>query len=360
VTSSTNTDNNFRTDITIVWPCKILFESLQALDLPVTQRRVAALEQFMARSKREASGVHAYFDILFQLFGLRLFQSGLAYTKDNPIGALTYYLTQHVDASHWFMRADPVYVMPNRDHLELIGNHGLALTLQQSESIVKAINDLYADTSWTMRVVTPDKWVLEQASPIRVSTHPLNEAIGRNVSHHLPFGDEAKHWTGLMNELQMLLHGLAINREREQQGMMPVNSLWFWGVGQIPDVVIHDHDTGFVQCWSASEIALAMAKLRDIPRCDLPGDAAKWLQQVITPGRHLVIFDEPDIAQLGVDPDLGWEEVNNFAEDWIQPIMAALQSGRINSVTLVTDHGHQHYLTRALNTRWWRRNKALF
>src|SRR5690606_8825931 len=38
----------------------------------------------------------------------------------------------------------------------------------------------------------------------------------------------------LMNEIQMQLHECDINDLRASRGELPVNSVWFWGVGNVP------------------------------------------------------------------------------------------------------------------------------
>jgi hypothetical protein len=54
---------------------------------------------------------------------------------------------------------------------------------------------------------------------------------------HLPEGDEGRRWRVLGNEAQIILHNHPRNAARIAAGKLPVNSLWFWGGGALPDSV---------------------------------------------------------------------------------------------------------------------------
>ena len=344
-------------DVNLVIPSNMLAHNTRQLELPASQRRLPALERCVARAKHMVSNKLPFQELLFTLFSAGVADETRKYTSDLPIGALSYYLQQPVETEHWYMRADPVYVMPNRDHLQLLGNSGLELQLNEAEQFIEQINQCFSDTDWMLRIITPRQWVLEQTSPILLSTHSLLDAVGGNMHDHLPTGTDAARWRALMNELQMFLYSLPLNRQRESRGVPPVNSLWFWGVGKLPAATAANYNGEYAQCWSSHPLALALAKLCTIPRCDLPEHGETWLKQVITPGRHLLVFDELDRSIASFEPEYGWNVLKEFEERWMQPFLTALQLGRINSITLNTDGGHRYYLTRAMNKRWWKRGK---
>jgi len=344
-------------DVTLVIPDDLISQSANEIDLPANQRLLPALERCIARSNLSVSTVHQRNEILFTLFSIGVANENLKYTSDLPIGAVSYYLQHQVDIERWYMRADPVYIMPNRDHLQLLGNSGLELQHDEAQHIIDEINRCYSDAEWKLRFLSPRQWVLEQAKPIKLSTHSLLDAVGGNLHDYLPEGEDAKRWRNIMNELQMFLYSLPINRQREMQGQFPVNSLWFWGVGKLPLKTDTKINSEYAQCWSSNLFALALAKLCAIPRCDIPEHGDSWLSQVVTPGRHLLVFDEFDPAIMKADPVYSWQLLKTFEERWMRPFMLALQSGRIKSITLTTDLGRNYYLTRAMNKRWWKRRK---
>jgi hypothetical protein len=65
------------------------------------------------------------------------------------------------------------------------------------------------------------------------------------VFDHTPDGPEARRWRTLLSEAQVLLHNHPRNAARAEAGLVPVNSLWFWGGGILPDSVASAYATLF-------------------------------------------------------------------------------------------------------------------
>ena len=85
-------------------------------------------------------------------------------------------------------------------------------------------------------------------------------ALGDDLARHLPEGENAQRWRGLLNEAQVILHKHPLNTERAQRGLPPVNSLWFWGAGMLPEWV----RTTSTQVFSDDEIVVALARLAKV------------------------------------------------------------------------------------------------
>ena len=66
----------------------------------------------------------------------------------------------------------------------------------------------------------------------------MADIIGRNLDLFLPQGPDSRGWRGLLNETQMLCHGLALNDARMARGASPLSGLWFSGGGLLPDAVV--------------------------------------------------------------------------------------------------------------------------
>lgn len=54
---------------------------------------------------------------------------------------------------------------------------------------------------------------------------------------HIPAAPEARRWRVLSSEAQVVLHNHPHNALRAAAGKPPINSLWFWGGGVLPDHV---------------------------------------------------------------------------------------------------------------------------
>src|SRR3546814_19166238 len=75
-------------------------------------------------------------------------------------------------------------------------------------------------------------------------------------------GSEGSGGRVLIGEAQVVLHNQPRNAQRAEQGRPPVNSLWFWGGGVLPDAVRSPH----AALHSGDEIALALADAAGIAR----------------------------------------------------------------------------------------------
>ncbi len=56
--------------------------------------------------------------------------------------------------------------------------------------------------------------------------------IGRKANQFIEQSKQALPWYKLMNEMQMFMHQHPINQNRPTTGLLPINSLWFWGAGE--------------------------------------------------------------------------------------------------------------------------------
>jgi len=91
--------------------------------------------------------------------------------------------------------------------------------------------------------------------------------LGKAANPYVEQSRQNLGWYKLLNEMQMFLHQHQVNRDREQRGLLPANSLWFWGGGMRPD----KFDKGIV--WYCEDSVLnrfaANLGLRTLPFDDL-------------------------------------------------------------------------------------------
>ena len=77
-------------------------------------------------------------------------------------------------------------------------------------------------------------WLLELRAAAEVEFTPLDEVGAQTIDKALPRGVQAGEWIRLWNEIQMQLFDCELNQQREQQGKLSLNSVWFWGQGRLP------------------------------------------------------------------------------------------------------------------------------
>jgi hypothetical protein len=336
--------------VTLFVPGLTQFDTRQLGDMFSERQSLAALELIYSRAQYHRGSTETVEQTIFDLFALPKEDS-----KEIPVGALTHYLAKGNDkAGRWMMRADPVMIQPNRDHLVLLGNAAIEISQQDCEQIVSDINDTYGDTEWQIRVVSSTQWVIEQEKAEDITTHGLSHVVGKNINDFLPQGEDSKKWHALMNELQMFLHAHPVNQQRQTQGLPPLNSLWFWGAGVLPAATSIKNDKPFAQCWSEETLSLALARMTGVPRADLPVDGEAWLKQAITPGKHLLVINLLDNDYVKSDPVEWWQALGVLNEHWLTPLVSALKTKQIERLTLISSDGARYQLTRKLANRWWK------
>jgi hypothetical protein len=191
---------------------------------------------------------------------------------------------------HW--RLDPVHLLVGRDHLVLTDPARLGLDPDDAAALAEAIAPLFPEDGLTLHAQGA-RWYLHETDPgrvLRLRTHPMVGAVGRNIDAWLPDGDDARRWRRLVNEVQMTWFTHPVNERREAAGLPPVNSLWI--EGRVPAVAV---DQPLPAAWHAAAALAARPPL---------GAAAP----PVTDTRGPLQVDERLLAaQLAGDPQ-GWTE----------------------------------------------------
>lgn len=258
-----------------------------------------------------------------------------------PVAALTYFLDSGESADGALLRADPIYCQASRDQVIMVAT-SLDLSMDEAQQMVAELNRLFAEDDWHFIAATPQRWYLRMPNAAQLKAAPLSQVLGKDIHQYLPYlsGVETLHRS--LTEVEMLLHANQANQQRQVQQQLPVTNLWLWGAGELPP----RPESDFCQVWSADALALGLAKYAGVPRTEAPVDATTWLQQLATPGRHLVVLP-------------GLTEPLAFESQWIGPLAEALVTGRLNSLRLQPGNGRYYHISRHTQRRWWRRSKPL-
>jgi len=155
-----------------------------------------------------------------------------------PMAALT---RQHDanDAEHssW-LRADPAFVRAEMGVVRLLACGDLGLTQAEADELLKPLKIVFGDVGFLLSAPNPSRWYLMLPKESKLPDFQTpSAAIGADIFSQFPNDDTAKRWRALLNEAQITLHNHPLNAERIQKGLLPVNSLYFWGGGVLPDQV---------------------------------------------------------------------------------------------------------------------------
>ncbi len=131
----------------------------------------------------------------------------------------------------FWMYAQPVHLMLARDYFVLPEPAPLLIPGDDADAIIESLNQHFSAQQLHFYLKN-NQWFLGVDFDPRISTTWLKTALNQDVTPYLPQGAGALEWAKLTNEMQMLLFNHPVNAAREARGELPINSLWFDGLGR--------------------------------------------------------------------------------------------------------------------------------
>lgn len=182
-----------------------------------------------------------------------------------PVAALTRQADARDAAGAAWLRADPAYMRPDLNGARLLAiGDSLRLTQADVDAFLPALRPLFGDAGFPLDAPMPARWYLRLPREAKLPAFAApDEALGADLFEHLPDGSEARRWRALLSEAGIVLHNHPRNAERAAHGLPPVNALWFWGGGVLPDHVRTPH--AHVRSQDLLLQALSTAAARDAP-----------------------------------------------------------------------------------------------
>jgi hypothetical protein len=322
----------------LFWPAAAGGEASRGLELP-------ALETILARAStaRTAGG------------GIeRWLAAAYALPADLPLAPYALHGDGVDPGDGIWMHADPVHLKVHGNRLILADASRLSIADDEAREFVAALNAQLTPERMMVVAPRPNRWYLRLTDDPRIGTAPTSEVAGRNIDALLPAGDHGARWRGILNAAQMLLHAHPRNAAREASGVLPVNSLWFWGAGRAArpapayDAVWTDHPL-------AGGLAAASTQL---PRRLSSADAVLDTAGART---SLVVANGLPSTAYGDLP--AWRAAAaTLDRRWLAPLLAAVSDGKLKTLTLHglgPDYGYTATLTPRDRFRFWRGKRPL-
>jgi hypothetical protein len=314
--------------------------------VPVTPRSAAkapAIDRLLARADRITTAHSDPETALLARFGL-----GLDPERDAPTASISLLGDSSGEQPEgYWLHADPVHLRADRDRLLVFTGASIAPSRVEADALTALFNDHFGGDGLRLTAPRPDRWYLRSDRVLDLRNEPLDRVVGGPIPDDSPRGGDARRWTGLMNEVQMLFFGSEVNRLREQAGRPTVGGIWTWGggllphaPGEAPDLVVGD-----------DPLTLGLARLAGAPHRTL----SRWLQDATLPeGRRLVFWDRLRAALL--DRDLAaWEASLADLDRRVGELESALARGRIDEILIDPCAGTVYRLSRGALRRFWRR-----
>lgn len=263
-----------------------------------------------------------------------------------PVAALTRQRDAGDAAGSTWLRADPAWVRPDISGARLFAcGEGLQPTQVDCDALLPALRPLFGDAGFPLDAPVPSRWYLRlpPGSKLPAFADP-SDALGADVFEFLPAdqdGDAAlgRRWRSLLNEAQILLHNHPWNERRVAVGKPPINSLWFWGGGAMPD---HVHSDA-VQVETDDVLLAAFAAAAG---CEFRESGSRFSPE------------DSDVDRL---VDLrGHRDLPTTSHDWLLPAIAAMNRRRANEIRLDFPDVAGLRLQPGQRWRFWRKPLAQF
>lgn len=152
-----------------------------------------------------------------------------------------------------WMRADPIHLRIEMRGARVMAWDTLQISEQDSLAMFNALRPVFGDAGYVLSQGVGGGFYIKIArgTPVPEFT-PAPEILGSDLYAILP--DDRK-WTALFNECQIILHNHPVNDNRMLQGLMPVNGLWFWGPGALPQKLRHPYGEIASNAWDLKALA---------------------------------------------------------------------------------------------------------
>ncbi|MGO4220396.1 phosphoglycerate mutase [Lysobacter sp. TAF61] len=233
-----------------------------------------------------------------------------------------------------WLRADPAYVQPDINGARLLSyGQALGLSADDAAALLRPLKPLFGDAGFPIDAPVPSRWYLRLPPGAKLPgfTSP-EQALGADMFDQLPEGPEGRRWRALLSEAQVVLHNHPLNAQRSAAGLAPVNSLWFWGAGVLPDHV----RSRFARIASDDETVTALAALAG---GQVGARPSAW------PGEgDDALFDLRDARDLAL-----------LEQDWFAPLLTALAQGQLDRLQFDFADGVRYDLARGQRWRFWRK-----
>ncbi|TAJ95194.1 MAG: hypothetical protein EPO31_02110 [Gammaproteobacteria bacterium] len=253
--------------------------------------------------------------------------------QDLPIAALSALADDnHLPEGVW-MRIDPIHLHAGMDGLVLQSFAEDNLSQHDAILLAAPLKELFNTHGWDLKIPVPTRWYLQLDRAPAIVTQAPCAVLGKNIRNLMPAGPGRGTWDRIVNEAQMLLHASELNHRREAQGQPALNSVWPWGCGTLPEIL----PRFWSRVYSDLPEVAGLAMLSATARGPLPQSALDLLASDVPDGKIMVALEHLPTAAMRRD-NAGIEAVlQRLENDWIAPLLAAVETGDIARLRLLSE-----------------------
>lgn len=239
----------------------------------------------------------------------------------------------------WIAAADPVYLEPRLDHLCLHAQDSESAPAADLRTLIDHLQATLADSENFGFARLGSCGYLRASTPIVTADVPPNIVHRDMPNDYMPSGEPADGYRSLVSEVEMALHDHEVNLRRQEQGLQPINCLWFWGGGfapeqqTVPHPPLFTNDPLLIGHWLSKTGVVA----------SWPGDIPSCVEASLN-GFVAVIPEQEDAEVL---------------ERCLHELRDLIRSQRVSRLTLMFRDGIVATVEKSHRWRLWRRSTPL-
>jgi 2,3-bisphosphoglycerate-independent phosphoglycerate mutase len=244
---------------------------------------------------------------------------------------------------------DLITLQPSHDDMIMKDYTGGCISADDSRLLIDALNEQVIDAPVTFHQGGGyHNLMFIKSLPILERLSPPNELIGEGIRQFMP--EENRALIFVMNQAQIILHNHAYNRRLVVDKKDPVNSIWFWGNGELPSLPsFRERYNKSASVITASLMVKGIAKLTGIDVVDVDGATGfsntdysnkvsavlKELESKDVVFLHILAGEE---ASLKGDIDDKILMIEDFDTKVIKPLAQAMEATENMKMMVVVNH----------------------
>lgn len=250
--------------------------------------------------------------------------------------------------------ATPLHLSAGGARLYLDHRGVLRLPPAELRALAAAFQQTFGASGFTLTPLSSGDFLLSTAGIAALATTEPARCAGGDVAEALPRGAAAAPLRRLLAEIEMWLHGQALNEARLRRGEPPVTTLWPWGA-EGRALQPERRAGSALRAFGADPYVSGLWRLQS----DLCRALPQRLQDVLADERALGVVLVVEVGRE-LQPDRHDTLTQSLARldaRFVSPALQTLRRGEVGSVTLIANDT-RITLRRRSHLRLWRRPRA--
>ena len=152
---------------------------------------------------------------------------------DFPTGSIEAF-NKNSNLNDFILKATPCHFSLQKDHYRFERNLEKTIPINNLKILCDELNNVFASDQQNF-FLENNKLFFRSDKDTNIATYSPSEINQIEGRQFLPHGDDAIKWHSLINEIQMFLYDLKLNKLRELENQLPINTIWFSGGGSFPN-----------------------------------------------------------------------------------------------------------------------------